>query len=84
MSDPKHPVKMVIVVEKGCVNRIYFDKAPPPIRIFIADYDNLDPESDFDKHGRPRSLDEETGWVDTPQVRAIINKKGGKTDEQME
>lgn len=82
MSDPKHPAKIVIVVEKGCVNGVFFDKEPGNIRIFIADYDNLNPNSECDKHGRPRSITETTGWVDTPQVRAILNKKKGGGDDK--
>lgn len=74
--DPKHPVKVVIMVWKGCVNEIICDRSPGNVTFYVADYDNLDPDSDFDKHGRPRSLTEQAAWIDTPAVRAVINKKG--------
>jgi hypothetical protein len=78
MSDPRHSVKVVIVVQKGCVNQIVCDRSPGNIDFYVADYDNLDPYSDFDKHGRPRSLELISAWIDTPMVRGIINKKKGK------
>lgn len=76
MSDPKHPTKLVIVVKGGCVNAIYQDK-PTNLRVFVADYDDRDTE-DTDSAGDHRALEEQSAWLDSVQVRHIINKKGGK------
>jgi hypothetical protein len=75
VSDPKHPTKLVIVVKGGCVSEIYMDK-PTHLRVFVADYDDRDTE-ETDSAGNRRALEEETAWLDSMQVRQIINKKGG-------
>lgn len=78
MGDPRHPTKVIIVVEKGCVNRIVFDKDPGNIRFFIADYDNTDydrpDEVGEDRTGKRRAFFEETGFIDSMEARKIINK----------
>lgn len=76
MGDPRHPTKVIVVVEKGMVTKILQDK-DTDIRFFIADYDTLNDASGFDKYGRPRSFEEEPSFIDTMEIRAIVNKKGG-------
>ena len=82
MTDPKHGTKIVIVVKSGCVNEIYMDK-PTHLRVFVADYDDRDTE-DTDAAGNRRALEEQTAWLDSVQVRQIINKKGGKKHGEAE
>ena len=79
MSDPKHPLKVVITIEKGMLTGIWLDKKPQQnITFLVADYDVQD-EEDEDFFGTPRHVAEETAWVDSPKVRQILNKKRKET-----
>lgn len=74
--NPKHPPKVVVVVSGGLVSAVYMDK-DVDVRVYIADYDNKADESSVDMHGEVRSLEEAVVWVDTMEIRKILNKKGG-------
>lgn len=86
MSDPKHPAKLVVVIEGGLVRDVFVDKPYGQVRVFIADYDDeaIGDEADKghgfgrDKSGNGRFLREVIPLTDTMEVRRIINKKGGE------
>lgn len=80
MSDPKHPLKVVIVLSKGLISGIYLDRSEGSnIKFLIADYDTESGPTEnlgVDMNGEERYLYENAAWLDTAMVRAIINKRG--------
>lgn len=81
MSDPKHPTKLLIMMKRGMITGIFMDKSGVNLKVLVADYDceTSNPEEiGKDATGDERYLYEHAVWIDSAQVRGVINKKGGK------